>query len=147
MAVLDDLDFLPETHPSYGELCRLVKELLEAVCKFQSGEGRWYQVVDKPDGEGNWLENSCSCLFVAAVCKAVRKGILSEEYLDCARKGYEGVIQTLAWDGDDLLVGEVCIGTGVGNYAHYINRPTSVNDLHGVGAFLIMCTECEKTFR
>ena len=63
-----------------------------------------------------------------------------------ARKGYEGVVQSLEWEGEDLLVGGVCIGTGVGNYEHYINRPTSVNDLHGVGAFLIMCTECEKTF-
>ena len=146
VAVLDDLDFLPETHPSCGELRRLVKELLEAVCRYQSQEGRWYQVVDKPEGEGNWLETSCSCLFVAAICKAVRQGILPEEYLSYARKGYEGVINSLEWDGEDLLVGGVCVGTGVGNYDHYINRPTSVNDLHGVGAFLIMCTECEKVF-
>lgn len=146
VAVLDDLDFLPETHPSCGELRRLVKELLEAVCRYQSQEGRWYQVVDKPEGEGNWLETSCSCLFVAAICKAVRQGILPEEYLSYARKGYEGVINSLEWDGEDLLVGGVCVGTGVGNYEHYINRPTSVNDLHGVGAFLIMCTECEKVF-
>ncbi len=98
------------------------------------------------EGEGNWLETSCSCLFVAALCKAVREGILPEEYLNYAKKGYEGVIHSLDWEGDDLLVGGVCIGTGVGDYNHYINRPTSVNDLHGVGAFLIMCTECEKVF-
>ena len=146
VAVLDDLDFLPETHPARGELRRLVKELLKAVCRYQSREGRWYQVVDKGEAEGNWLETSCSCLFAAAICKAVRRGILPEEYLAYARKGYEGVVQSLEWEGEDLLVGGVCIGTGVGNYEHYINRPTSVNDLHGVGAFLIMCTECEKTF-
>ena len=146
VAVLDDLDFIPETHPKYGELCRMVRELLMAVCRYQSPEGRWYQVVDKPEGEGNWLETSCSCLFVAALCKAVREGILPEEYLNYAKKGYEGVIHSLDWEGDDLLVGGVCIGTGVGDYNHYINRPTSVNDLHGVGAFLIMCTECEKVF-
>ena len=103
--------------------------------------------MDKPDGEGNWLETSCSCLFVGAICKAVRKGILSEKYLSYAKKGYEGIIKSLEWDGENLLVGNVCVGTGVGDYTHYINRPTSVNDLHGVGAFLIMCTEYDKTFQ
>ena len=63
-----------------------------------------------------------------------------------ARKGYEGVIRSLNWDGEDLLVGDVCIGTGVGDYKHYCDRPTSVNDLHGVGAFLIMCAETQKSW-
>ena len=110
-----------------------MKELLEAVCRYQSEDGRWYQVVNKGGMKGNWLENSCSCLFVAAICKAVKKGILPEEYLEKARRGYEGVIRSLEWDGDDLLVGNVCIGTGVGDYRHYCERPVSINDLHGVG--------------
>lgn len=146
VAVLDDLDFIPKEHPGYSELQRMVRDLLTAVCRFQSEEGRWYQVVDKGNEPDNWLETSCSCLFVAAVCKAVRAGILDKKYLSCARKGYEGVINSLKWAGEDLLVGGVCVGTGVGDYEHYINRPTSVNDLHGVGAFLIMCAEMQKSW-
>lgn len=141
VAVLDELDFLPKEHPGYGDMCRLVQDLLAAVCRYQSKEGRWYQVVNKGGQEGNWLENSCSCLFVAAVCKAVRKGLLDRSYLEAARSGYEAVIRSLSWDGEDLLIGNVCIGTGVGDYKHYCDRPVSVNDLHGVGAFLIMCAE------
>lgn len=34
----------------------------------------------------------------------------------------------------------------VGDYDHYIHRPVSANDLHGVGAFLLMCEECEQVF-
>ena len=93
---------------------------------------------------GNWLENSCSCLFSAAIFKAVRKNILSSEYEKIAWRGYEGVIRDLNWDGDDLLVGNVCIGTGVGNYEHYCNRPVSTNDLHGAGAFLLMCAQAQQ---
>lgn len=144
VAILDDLDFMPQSHPKHSELQRLVKDLLMAVCKFQSEDGRWYQVVNKGHVEGNWLENSCSCLYVAALCKAVRKGLLPAEYLKIAKKGYEGVIRSLEWDGDNLLVGHVCIGTGVGNYDYYIHRPVSINDLHGVGAFLIMCAEVQE---
>lgn len=145
VAVLNELDFIPPTHPKREELCALVRDLLTALCKYQSADGRWYQVVNKGNCAGNWLENSCSSLYVAAICKAVRKGILGEETLENARRGYEGVIRSLTWDGDDIQIGNVCVGTGVGDYTHYINRPVSVNDLHGVGAFLLMCTELAQT--
>jgi unsaturated rhamnogalacturonyl hydrolase len=141
VAVLNELDFIPKDHPKRREMCDLVVDLLTALCKFQSEDGRWYQVVNKGDCEGNWLENSCSCLYTAAICKAVRTGILDKAFLSNAKRGYEGVIRSLTWEDDDLQIGNVCIGTGVGDYTHYINRPVSVNDLHGVGAFLIMCTE------
>lgn len=146
VAILDDLDFIDPNHPQYNTLCNLVRVLMEAVCRYQSEEGLWYQVVDKMGEEGNWLETSCSCLFVASLCKGIRKGIIDKSYLEQARKGFEGVIDSLQWDGEDLLVGNVCVGTGVGDYKHYCDRPVSTNDLHGVGAFLLMCAEAQKVF-
>ena len=53
-------------------------------------------------------------------------------------------MRSLEWRGEDLLIGHVCIGTGVGDYRHYCERPVSVNDLHGVGAFLLLCTEMQR---
>ena len=144
VALLDELDFIPLEHAGRKELEKMAINLLKSLVAFQSEEGRWYQVVDKGADAGNWLENSCSCLYVAALCKAVRKGLLDREYLEYARKGYEAVINSLTWKGVDLLVGDVCIGTGVGDYDHYIHRPVSTNDLHGVGAFLLMCEEMEQ---
>lgn len=146
VAILDDLDYIAEDHPKREELCETVRDLLTSVCRFQSEDGRWYQVVNKGGEEGNWLENSCSCLFAAALAKAVRKGILDASYLDYAVKGYEGVIRSLTWKGEDLQIGNVCIGTGVGDYKHYCERPVSVNDLHGVGAFLLMCAEMQAVY-
>ena len=145
VAILNDLDFLPEDIKGRDEIIREAVDLLKAVAKYQSEDGRWYQVVDKGSEPGNWLENSCSCLYTAALCKAVRKGLMDKKYLENARRGYEDVINSLGWDGENVLIGNVCIGTCVGDYAHYCARPVSVNDLHGVGAFLIMCTEMQKT--
>ena len=144
VAVLDDLDWIDPALPGYAALARLVKNLLTAVCCFQSGEGRWYQVVNKGSQPGNWLENSCSCLFVAGICKAVCKGILPPEYAHCAAKGFAGVIHSLTYRGDELLLGQVCVGTGVGDYDYYCKRPVSTNDLHGMGAFLLMCTAMQR---
>lgn len=145
VALLDDLDYLPEDHAGRTELSRMIISLLEALLPYQDVEsGLWYQVVDKGGQPGNWLETSCTCLYVAALCKAVRKGIMAPEALVAARRGYEGVIGRLGYDEQDVLIDHVCIGTGVGDYLHYCQRPISCNDLHGVGAFLIMCTEMEQ---
>lgn len=144
VAILDDLDFLPKEHEGYEELCRIVTELLKAICNYQSEEGRWYQVVDKGGEPGNWLENSCTCLFVAAICKAVQKGILEEEYLENAKKAYAAVIRSLTWQGEDIQIGNICIGTAVGDYAYYCEREKCTNDLHGVGAFLLMCAQLQR---
>ncbi len=144
VAVLDDLDFMDSSDPGYEELGALVRNLMESVCRYQADNGLWYQVVDKGGEAGNWQEVSCSCLFTAALCKGVRKGILDSSYLEQAQRGFQGVIDSLEWDGENLMVGKVCIGTGVGDYKHYCDRPVSVNDLHGVGAFLIMCAEAQQ---
>ena len=141
VAVMDVLDQMKPEDAHYDKLRALVKDLLTSLLKYQSADGRWYQVIDKADQPGNWPENSCTCLFVAALSKAVRQKILPESALDAAKKGYEGVIRSLNWEGNDLLIGKVCVGTGVGSYDFYCGRPCSTNDLHGVGAFLLMCTE------
>jgi len=144
VALLDELDCIPEGFHQREELVRMVRELLNAVIKYQDSSGLWYQVVNKGKEAGNWLETSCSCLFAAAIAKAVYTGILDDTYLTAAVKAFEGVIDTLKVNGDDLIIGGICIGTGVGDYEHYCKRPTSENDLHGTGAFLLMCSEVER---
>lgn len=144
VGVLDELDFIPENHPSRGAMRDMVLKLATALIKYQTADGRWYQVVDKPGEAGNWPENSCSCLYTAGICKGAYTGVLPESMLECAQKGLEGVLKSLSWRGEDLLIGNVCVGTGVGDYQHYIRRPTSENDLHGVGAFLLMCAEASR---
>lgn len=144
VAILNDLDFIDEGIPGRDDMICAAMDLLRAICRYQSEDGRWYQVVDKGNAEGNWLENSSSSLFVAALCKAVRLGYLGKESAEIALKGYHGVINDISWDKADIQIGNVCIGTGVGSYEYYCERPVSVNDLHGVGAFLLMCTEMQQ---
>ena len=141
VAVLDDLEFFPEDHPARKEMTRVAFDLVKALLPWQTADGRWCQVVNKPDEAGNWPENSCSCLYAAAIYKGVRTGVFPKEWKEFADRGYRGVIGSLSVENGDLMIGNVCIGTGVGDYQHYIHRPTSVNDLHGVGAFLLMAAE------
>lgn len=136
-------EYLPEDHKDKTKLVSILQDLLITLPKYQDAAASlWYQVVDKGDRSDNWLEVSCSALYVHAIAKAVRLGYLDTKYLEVAWKGYRGVIDTLKFDENgNVIIGHICIGTGIGDYAHYIARPTSENDLHGVGAFILMCVE------
>jgi unsaturated rhamnogalacturonyl hydrolase len=143
VALLEMFEHMPQDHPDRAQLVSIVHDLLVSLVRYQDpATGLWYQVVDKGDRADNWLENSCTALFVHAIAKAVRFGYLEESYLEHAWKGYQGVIDTLEFDvNGHVVIGNICIGTAIGDYAHYIARPTSANDLHGAGAFILMCAE------
>ncbi|MDR0396471.1 MAG: glycoside hydrolase family 88 protein [Oscillospiraceae bacterium] len=140
VALLDEMECAPDGHPGMESLRRIAVDLLRGIARYQDREsGLWYQVVDKGGEPGNWLESSCTCLFAASLFRAVKMGLLDDGYLGQARAACEGVTARLYYDDNGLVIDNICVGTGVGDYNHYVNRPTSRNDLHGVGAFLLMC--------
>ena len=142
VAIMDILDYFPEEHPRSHEFISAAIDIINALVRFQDeASGLWYQVVDKGEREGNWLETSCSSLYTYAIAKAIKKGFLHKSYAKYIHRAYEGIIKRLGFKGDDLIISNICIGTGVGDYQFYIDRPRIENDLHGMGAFLLMCTE------
>lgn len=146
LALLDFLDLLPADHQARPVLIQEVQKLADALVPYQDARsGLWYQVVDKGDHPDNWLETSCSSLFVYTLAKGIRLGYLDVALAEPAMKGYQGLLEKLCRDDKGrLIVPDICIGTGVGDYAHYIARPRSENDLHGVGAFVLACVEMHR---
>jgi len=146
VAILDILDYIPFTHPRRNDFISAGLDIINALIRFQDEKtGLWYQVVDKGDREGNWLETSCSSLYTYAIAKAMKKGFLHKSYAKYIHKAYEGIIKSLRFEGENLIVSNICVGTGVGDYQFYIHRPTVENDLHGMGAFLLVCSEYYET--
>ena len=146
VALLNEMDCMEGGQKA--ALARITRSLLEALIPYQdAATGLWYQVTDKGDQPGNWLETSCACLYAAGILKAVRTGILPEEAFGTAEKAVRGVISRLEYDGDNVLIKDICEGTWIGDYDFYCHRKRCVNDLHGVGAFLLMCTEAERVFK
>ena len=146
VAMLDILELMPKNHPSYEKLIAIEKEVLEAVISYQCPKsGMWYQLIDKGEDPRNWIETSCSCLFVYATAKAMRMNIIDKKYMAVVKRGFEGILShsVKQQDGKIILDG-TCIGTSVCEYEEYITRPTNENDLHGMGAFLLMCVELVK---
>ncbi len=146
VALADIIELLPEGNPYRRTLIDIEQPLIEAVMTYQDDEtGLWYQVLDKAGDVRNWTESSCSALFTYAAAKCVRLGIIPDAYNPAIMKGFRGVVlNKIELRGGDLIMKDICIGTGVSNLSYYFNRPTSENDLHGMGAFLMMCTEVAR---
>lgn len=96
----------------------------------------------------NWVESSCTNLFIYSYAKAIRKGIVSKQEMGkVLEKAYEGIVNSLYFDDEGyLVVDNVCIGTCIdeGTYEHYAGREKIKNDLHGTGAFVLMCSEMQR---
>ncbi|WP_100406467.1 glycoside hydrolase family 88/105 protein [Bacillus solitudinis] len=140
LAVVDIIDLLPENHPKRAELISVIRNLVENLVRYQDEKsGLWYQIVNKGHLEDNWLESSCSSLYVYTIAKAVNKGYIDASYVETAQKGYEGIINHKIEEHEDgsLSLTGICIGTSIGTYDYYVARDTSENDLHGVGAFIL----------
>ncbi|UUZ90233.1 glycoside hydrolase family 88 protein [Paenibacillus sp. P25] len=146
-ALCEILDLLPRDHAVRDQLITIVKDLAASIRSFQDKEsGLWYQVIDKGDRPDNWLELSCSTLFVFTLAKACREGYTDEASGEAAKRGYEGVLNRVSFTEEGaLVIPDICIGTGVGDYPHYIARERKTNDLHGVATFVHMCMEMENS--
>lgn len=139
-ALIDLLELLDEKISGRETLIENLQSHIEAILKFQDNDtGLWYQIIDKGDREDNWLESSCSALFIYTIAKALKAGYISNEsYKKYVEKAFNGLLEYMVEEYDTTLkLSGICIGTSAGKYDYYVDRPTSENDLHGMGAFIL----------
>ena len=154
MALVDVLDHLPQEQAQRPELIAALDRTACALVRVQDeASGLWYQILDLPDRQGNYLEASASAMFVYAFAKGVREGYLSQDFLFPARRGYHGLLQNLIKiDSQGLLTLEkVCGGAGLGgepyrdgSFEYYITEKIIPNDPKGVGPFILAALEMER---
>jgi unsaturated rhamnogalacturonyl hydrolase len=143
MTLIDTLDVLPKNQPGRGELIRILRKLVASLAEYQDPQtGLWYQIVDKAATPGNWTETSSSSMFTYVIDAAVKRGYVSSKYHAAAEKGYRGVLTRISIGSDGLTnITDICEGTNVGDLQYYFDRKRNTNDLHGLGAFLLMNEE------
>jgi len=151
MAALDVLDDLPKTHRDRAELVRITQQLAGAVAAVQDPvSGVWWQVVDQPNRERNYLEASASSMFTYAFAKGARVGILPATFRARAERAFDGMTANftrLNADGT-VSITNICKVAGLGgepvrgvNYEYYVSEPVVDDDYKGVGAFLLAAVE------
>jgi unsaturated rhamnogalacturonyl hydrolase len=153
MALVDVLDNFPQKHPKRAALLAILNRFALATQKIQDVKsGLWYDILDKPQGKGNYFESSASSMFVYTFAKAVRMGWLPKSYFAVADKGYKGIqkefIEKVGTDKVNLKGTVAVSGLGGkpyrdGSYAYYMSEKVITNDAKGVGAFLCAANEME----
>lgn len=154
MALVDVLDHMPQDHPGYEEIQGYLGEFVEAVAAVQDKEsGLWYQILDMPEKEGNYLEATVSCMFVYAIAKAVNNKYVDPGYIEIAKKGYDGILKDFVEvdPKGQVHLNQCCSVAGLGgspyrdgSYDYYISEEVRSNDPKGTGPFILAVLEMEK---
>ena len=142
----DIASHMPDSYEKKAEIIENGVKLINAILYYRDEETKkWFQIINRGNDEENWIETSCSCLFTYAISKGVNEGYLPVEFKKIAKESFESIIGDIKVENGNMELGDVCVGTGVLSYDKYLARPRVTNDLHGMGAFVLMCSEYAKT--
>jgi len=174
MALIELLDALPESYSRRQEVIDLLVKDFDAILKWQDKKsGVWYQVMDSPDRQGNYLESTCSAMFTYALLKAYRKGYVGAKYRDAGIRAYKGIVNNFIRVNADKTISltSCCSVAGLGpaatpdveaamkrvnpkgtvkenkrrdgSYDYYLSEPIRDNDAKGLGPFIWASLEME----
>ena len=151
MALVDSLDFIPGIHHDVESIVEILRRVAAGIEKWQDPEtGVWWQVLNQPGREGNYLEATATSQFLYALAKAVNKGYLPRDRFEpVIRRGYAGLIEQFVRVNADGLTDltRCCAVAGLGytnsegrprdgSFDYYVSEPIIDNDPKGTGPFI-----------
>ncbi|MBN2984907.1 glycoside hydrolase family 88 protein [Cohnella algarum] len=151
MALADSLERFPAGHVGKSRLAAMLERLVSAVTVYQDAEtGMWHQITDAGGREGNYAEASGTAMFVYAILKGIRLGVVPSVFEGTAERGFAGLLRHAARaDADGTF--RLCrinrvAGLGGhpyrdGSFAYYVGEPVVCDDPKGVAPFLLAAME------
>lgn len=115
--LLETLDVIPAAEPAAAELRAIFVQLMKAILHAQDQtSGAWFQVMNFPNRQGNYLESSATGLFAHAMLRGVRLGYLgmgkgsddqtsAAEYVHSAERAYQWLATNAVLDLGDGTIG------------------------------------------
>lgn len=153
MAIVETLEQLPEGVDT-APMVEILNHIYEVLPRYADPEtGMWYQVLDSPAREGNYLESTGSVMFVYAMLKGVRLGYLPATYAPRAQELYEKFVDRFVRENPDgtISITDCCAVAGLGGkqmrsgtFDYYISEPVIDNDCKGVGPFIWASIEYDR---
>ena len=155
MAMVDVLDFLPKDHPKRPEIIKILTELSKSLEKYRDTKtGMWFQVTDKMNETGNYVESSGSAMFIYTWVKGAQKEYLPKEFLEKGNKAYDQFVKQFIKENPDgtISVTDACSVAGLGgepryrdgSYQYYISEPKRDNDPKAVSPFIMVSVLLNK---
>jgi unsaturated rhamnogalacturonyl hydrolase len=153
MSLVDALDYIPLNHPGRCEVLSIYRNLCDAVIKYQDDEtGLWYQLLDLKDRkkDGNYLESSCSAMFIYAFVKGCNKGYIDKSYMKYVDKAFNGFMKNFIDKNADgtLSITKTCSVAGLGGspyrdgtFEYYMSEAVRKDDPKATGPFIMACIQ------
>jgi len=137
LAMTELLDVLPEDHPGRKAVLEQFEAHIKGLAAFQSGQGFWHQLLDRPD---SYLETSATAIYSYCIAHAINKKWIDE-------RAYAPMC-VLAWNAVTTRINDIgqisgtCVGTGMAfDPEFYYYRPTNIYAAHGYGPVLLAGAE------
>ncbi len=153
MALVDCVDWMSEQLYEYRrELIDLFREAVAGILPYADPEtGLFYQVIDRADVFGNYLETSGSAMVIYACLKGVRLGLLDDEtHLAPALRAFDRLTEKYLRkdDAGQWHLNGICSVAGLGpgekrdgSVTYYLSEPVVADDPKGVGAYFMALAE------
>jgi rhamnogalacturonyl hydrolase YesR len=140
LVVVEALAHLPADYPHRDEVLDIYERLADGLKHTQDPvSGGWFQVVDKPQWPGNWIDDSGSAMFTYSLQRGIELGLLKqEEFGPVVANGYRAITNTAKINSAGLVdIASGCEGLGVQeNYSDYVNCGRKLNAHEAVAGFL-----------
>ncbi len=153
VGLVDTLENFPKDHPRRNELIAILQREAAAIEKVQDKKtGVWYDILDLPTRKPNYIESSCSAMFVYSIARGVREGYLPEKYMKVAVRGWEGIKKEFVkvnaqghtdWEGTVLVSGLGGNPYRDGSFDYYMSEKLRTNDPKGIGPAIRAAVEIE----
>ena len=137
LAMVELLDVLPDSHIGRIQVIQQLQAHVKGLSSYQSGEGFWHQLLDRPD---SYLETSATAIYAYCLAKAANRGWIDKmAYAPMAILAWNAVTTKINGKGQ---VEGTCGGTGMAfDPAFYYYRPVNVYAAHGYGPVLLAGAE------
>ena len=153
VALADLCEILPEKERA--PLVEVFADLAWSLLPFADPEtGMYYQVVDRPEVPGNYLETSGSSMIAYAMLKGSRLGVLPPSFGTQGQKTFDGILsRMLSFQNGELNLNNICLVAGLGpekdhrrdgTVSYYLSEPIVQNEAKGIAPLLMCYTEMKR---
>lgn len=152
MALVDTMDSMSfEIFEQYKKLEGIFKQMLSGILQYQDKESKlFYQIIDRGDTPGNYLETSGSAMIAYAVLKGCQMGVLlKEKYIEKGGEILDSLLERKLEERDGALhLKDICQMAGLGpgpdnnpardgSIEYYLSEKIVEDDPKGVGPLML----------
>lgn len=156
MALVDTYEMAKEATSRGNELILMLQNAVDGILRYQDEKTQmFFQVADRKELAGNYVETSGSAMAAYAMMKGARLGMLKDAYGKIGSAVIDGIRDTyLKEEADGWHLYGICAsaGLGVGPDPHnrkdrngtpeyYISEPQMADNQHGAGACMMAVSE------